>query len=130
MSRYAIMATAALALLAGFRANSPRTSPTGEHFALILEHSAQGWKATCDTGCVWREVSMSCGGCDVRLSSSGIGRAGAPEVALRGFAFTLSDSASGWQAKAARGVRWATLSFSCPQAVCRAEIDETGVRGR
>ena len=122
MMRYAVIAVGAVLLMGGRHASSP-------HFALTLEHSAQGWKANCDTGCAWREVSMSCGGCEVRLSSLGIDRAGTPEISRGGFAFTLSDSAGGWQAKDVRGTRWATLSYACPQAVCRARIDETGVRG-
>lgn len=103
----------------------PRTG----HFSLILEHSSQGWRASCETGCRWREVTLDCAGCEVLLTSVGIGPANDPAQDLGTFAFTLADSSSGWSAKAVRGSHWLTLGFGCPQAVCRTRIDEAGVSG-
>ncbi len=99
------------------------------HFSLVLEHSATGWSANCEVGCAWKAVSMQCGGCEVRLTSVGIVRASVPDDKRGSFAFTLADSSNGWSAKAVRGSRWLTLGFGCPQAVCRARIDEAGVSG-
>jgi hypothetical protein len=99
------------------------------HFSFILEHSAQGWQAHCEAGCRWRDVTMSCGGCEVRLTSVGIGPANASEEEPGTFGITLTDSGSGWEARSLRGAGWITLSWGCPQATCRARIDETGVHG-
>ena len=126
MSRYFAIAVASVLCMAGTNRSA---APAPGHFSLLLEHSAQAWKASCDVGCRWREVTLSCAGCEVRLTSIGIGPASSTEDKPVTFAFTLADSGSGWQAKALRGAKWITLGFQCPQATCRARIDEVGVRG-
>jgi len=97
-----------------------------DHFAIILERSANGWAAHCETGCAWVNVSMSCDGCEVRLDASGIGPAYPATPAATGFAFVLSPDRTGGKARAIQGVRWTTLSWGCP-AACRVRLDETGV---
>ena len=103
-------------------------SASNDHFAIVLEHSAKGWAAHCEAGCQWVDVSMSCGGCDVRLDASGIAPAYPATSAATGFAFVLSADGTGWKARAIQGVRWKTLSWSCGTAVCRGRLDEIGVR--
>jgi hypothetical protein len=103
------------------------TSPS-RHFALVLEHSAGGWSAHCDMGCRWTDVTMSCSDCAVQLDATGIGLVGAAEHTTDGFAFVLSGKGAGWEAQGVTGVSWQTLSWDCGAAVCRARIDETGVR--
>jgi len=103
------------------------TSVSNGHFAIVLEHSAKGWAAHCETGCHWVDVSMSCGGCDVQLDASGIAPAYPATSVATGFAFVLSTAGSGWKARAIQGVRWKSLSWSCDAAVCRGRLDETGV---
>jgi hypothetical protein len=126
VSRYVAMAFVSALCIAG--CNRP-AAPAADHFSLVLEHSAQGWKASCEVGCRWREITMSCAGCEVRLTSVGIGPASSAEDEPGTFAFTLADSGSGWAARSLRGAKWITLSWGCPQATCRARIDEVGVRG-
>jgi hypothetical protein len=129
MSRY-LGATLVLSLCLASCARPPARSvaPAPNHFSLVLEHSAQGWRANCDVGCRWRELTMSCGGCEVRLTSIGVGPASSFDPQDATFAFTLSDAGSGWEAKSGRGVYWLALSSSCGQTTCRARLDETGVR--
>jgi hypothetical protein len=107
---------------------TPATAPAPNHFSLVLEHSAQGWRASCEVGCRWRELTMSCGGCEVRITSVGVGPASSSEAEEATFAFTLTDAGSGWHAKSLRGVHWIALTWGCPETTCRARIDEAGVR--
>lgn len=108
---------------------APTVAPVSEpdHFAIVLEHSAKGLAAHCEVGCNWVNVSMSCGGCDMRLDVSGIGRAAEAAPSPAGFAFVLSPDRTGWKARAIRGARWITVGWSCGTAVCRVRLDETGV---
>jgi hypothetical protein len=103
------------------------TSGSSDHFAIVLEHSAKGLAAHCETGCQWVDVSMSCGGCEVKLDASGIGPAYPAISTATGFAFVLSPAAKGWKARAIQGTRWKSLSWSCDAATCRVRLDETGV---
>ncbi len=98
------------------------------HFSIVVDHSAREWRAHCETGCRWVDVSMSCGGCEVRLDATGIRPAYPASSAVTGFAFVLSTDGSGWKARAIDGTRWITLSWNCEAAVCPARIDEAGVR--
>ena len=129
MSRYLeVTFVSALCFVACSPPPMPKIAPAANHFSLVLEHSAQGWKASCDVGCRWRELTMSCGGCEVRLTSVGVGPVGSSKVEEGTFAFTLTDAGSGWQAKSVRGAYWLALSWGCPETTCRARIDEAGVR--
>jgi hypothetical protein len=102
-------------------------SPANGHFAIVVEHSARGWKAHCEAGCQWADVSMSCGACEVRLDATGIQPAYPASSARTGFAFVLSTDGTGSKARAIDGARWITLSWSCGATLCPARIDETGV---
>jgi hypothetical protein len=104
------------------------TPEPGGHFAVVLEHSPKGLAAHCEAGCHWVDVTMSCGGCDVRLDATGIGPAYPATSEPSTFAFVLSPSVSGWKARAIEGARWKTLSWDCGTPVCRVRVDETGVR--
>ena len=124
-----VILVSALCFVACSTARAPGIAPAANHFSLVLEHSVQGWRASCDVGCRWREVTMSCGGCEVRLTSIGVGPASSSEVEEGTFAFTLTDAGSGWQAKSIRGANWLALGWGCGETTCRARIDEAGVRG-
>jgi hypothetical protein len=103
------------------------TAPV-HHFAIVLERSATGWSARCETGCAWTEVTETCAGCDIRLDATGISRAYPARPGAEGFEFVVSGERQGWSARAVRGVTWVTLSWTCTTATCRARVDETGVR--
>jgi hypothetical protein len=102
-------------------------SPSNGHFSMVVEHSARVWRAHCEAGCQWVDVSMSCGGCEVRLDATGIRPAYPASSAVTGFAFVLTIDGPGGKARAIDGAHWRTLSWSCRGAVCPARIDETGV---
>ena len=97
------------------------------HFSLVVEHSPSGWAARCNEGCRWKEVKMSCGGCDVRLDVAGISRVDAAQEKVAGFEFVVSRTIEGITARSVAGVRWKSLSRKCDQGTCTARIDETGV---
>ena len=101
-------------------------SPSSGHFSVVVERSATGWRAHCEAGCAWVDVSMSCG-CDVRLDATGIRPAYPASSAVTGFAFVLSTDRTRGTARAIDGARWKTLSWGCGSALCPARIDETGV---
>ena len=96
-----------------------------EHFSLLLEHSSAGWAAHCESGCSWKDVTMQCANCKVRVDADGIHNSNVP-LTSRGFAFVLDDS-NGLSAHAVQGARWQDLSWGCATAVCRCQINEEGV---
>ena len=123
----ALVTLSAVVLTAGcHRAPALAAAPV-QHFAIVLEQSATGWSARCETGCAWTEVSQSCSGCDIRLDATGISRGYPARAETQGFEFIVSSERDGWSARAVRGVTWVNLSWGCATATCRARIDETGV---
>jgi hypothetical protein len=131
-----VRAVASLAVVAFLAIACHRQAPTvapvsePDHFSIVLEHSAQGLAAHCEVGCQWIDVSISCGGCDVRLDVSGIARAQEATPRPTGFAFVLSPDGTGWKARAIQGARWITAGWVCSTAACRVRLDEKGVRAR
>ena len=106
---------------------SPVSAVPENHFSMILEHSSSGWAARCEAGCRWKEVTMDCGGCTVRLDVAGISEVRAAHDKANGFEFTVSRTSEGLAAEAVAGARWKTFTWDCEQGTCRARIDETGV---
>jgi hypothetical protein len=131
--KHAMKRTVVLALFvaaACYPKPAPLTSPPepAGHFAVVLEHSAKGLAAHCEAGCNWVDVTMACGGCDVRLDATGIAPAYPATSEPTNFAFVLSPGVTGWKARAIEGAHWKTLSWGCGTPVCRVRVDETGVR--
>ena len=108
-------------------AAAPAAAPAP--FAIVVEHSESGWRAHCETGCRWVDVTMTCAGCAVRVDVSGIMGADAPAEAVPGFAFVLSAVPGGWAARGVQGVRWERVTWTCSAAACRGRLDESGVSG-
>lgn len=106
---------------------SETPSPSGpeQHFSVLLEHSRSGWAAHCESGCSWKDVTLQCTNCKVRVDADGIGSNDVAKSS-RGFAFVLDDS-KGLSAHGVKGVRWQDLSWGCAGAVCRVRINEEGV---
>lgn len=108
------------------RAPEPRSTIGPEaRFSLVVEHSPTGWAAHCQSGCVWKDVTMQCSDCKVRIDGNGISDANAP-MAPSEFAFVLDDR-NGLSAHAVKGTRWLDLSWGCATAVCRCQLNEQGV---
>jgi len=127
--RSAAFALIGLALVAGCHrpASTAAIAVPESHFSLVLEHSSSGWAARCETGCRWKEVTMTCGGCTVRLDVAGISELRAMHTKADGFEFTVSRTSDGLKADAITGARWKSLAWNCEEGTCRARIDETGV---
>ena len=123
----ALVALLVVGLAAGcHRAPAVVAAPV-HHFAIVLEQSATGWRARCETGCAWTEVSETCRGCDIRLDATGISRGYPARAGTQGFEFIVSSEREGWSARAVRGVTWVNFTWGCTTVLCRARIDETGV---
>src|SRR5512144_2324952 len=109
----ALTTALAVVLTAGcHRAPAIAAAPV-RHFAIVLERSATGWSARCETGCSWTEVSETCVGCDIRLDATGISRGYPARPGTQGFEFIVSGERQGWSARAVRGVTWVDLSWGC-----------------
>lgn len=116
-------------LLVGCQRQTVVATPLApNHFAVVLERNATGWRAHCDTGCSWTDVSLTCAECDIRLDASGIARAyPAGAAPTPGFEFVVEAAATGWSARGVRGVEWQALTWTCQALGCRGRIDEAGV---
>jgi hypothetical protein len=128
MRMRAISTIVAVALVAACH-RAPAIAPAPvNHFAIVLEQSATGWTARCEAGCMWKEVTETCTGCDIRVDATGISRGYPARAGTQGFEFVVSHERNGWTARAVRGMSWVNLSWTCPASSCRARVDETGVR--
>lgn len=118
---------ACLLAASGCRNAHDSRPPAGpeQHFSLRLEHSKGGWAAHCETGCSWKDVTMQCTKCKVRIDADGIYDANVARKS-RGFAFVLDDT-NGLSAHALQGVRWTNLSWNCASDICRSRLNEEGV---
>jgi len=96
-----------------------------QHFSLSVEHSPAGWAAHCESGCSWKDVTIQCTNCRVRVDADGMYNGNVP-MTSRGFAFVLDDN-NGLSAHGVQGVRWQDLSWGCATAVCRCRLNEEGV---
>ena len=99
------------------------------HFSVKVTHSGEGWTAHCATGCAWKDVTFTCGNCEVQLDETGISLASRAEAQAKGFAFVLSASPTGWNALGVRGVKWVRTTVVCVNpSSCTGVLNESGVR--
>ena len=127
MRKRALITLLAVALTGGCHRTPAVAAAPLHHFVIVLERSATGWSARCETGCAWTEVSQTCASCDIRLDATGISRGDSARAGTEGFEFIVSGEREGWSARAVRGVTWVSLSWGCTTGSCRARVDETGV---
>lgn len=127
MRMRALVTVSAIVLAAGCHRTSAVAPAPVHHFAIVLERSATGWSAHCETGCAWTDVSENCAGCDIRLDATGISRGYPARVGTQGFEFVVSNEREGWSARAVRGVVWVNLTWGCTATPCRARVNERGV---
>ena len=120
------------ALLVGFSRYGAAQQQVSR-FEIVVQRSAKGWSAHCDTGCTWRELSVSCpSACRIMLDANGVSTHPTTPQAGAAFAFVLERTEDGWKAEAIAGTTWRTLawnSLGCHYGFCRARIDERGVWG-
>lgn len=103
------------------------SSTPNNQFAILVQHSPKGWTAHCEAGCAWIDVTMDCVACEVQIDSRGIARAYPKPADPIGFAFVLSKTESGWNARAIQGTRWTDVTWDCSGDVCQGRLDEKGV---
>ena len=98
-------------------------------FQLVLERTASGWSAHCDSGCSWIDLSAKCvAACSATITNSGIA-IGAVKADAARFSFVVERTATGWTANGLNGTAWAAVSWRCPPGSCKARIDGFGVYG-
>ena len=128
----------AMVMLAAFALAAPVAAGTADGpegvsgFDLSLEHDGGIWKASCKTGCDWREVRYECpdGPCSVTLDALGITSPNASPSDGAGFAFVLEPTEDGWYATSIRGTNWTKIGFGCALPFfCEARVTERGVQG-
>jgi hypothetical protein len=97
-------------------------------FSMILESADAGWSARCDSGCHWREVTLSCEGqCSAIVDAYGVGSPLARRSEDTPFAFRIEHMPNGVRAHSLGGTAWMTLSWTCVSSPCRARINENGM---
>ena len=99
-------------------------------FSLVLESSATGWAARCDSGCRWRQLSFSCErACGAVIDANGVAHLATPSLDSASFRFIVERSAGEVRATARSGTAWQTLTWRCALDPCRAHVDAYGVSG-
>ena len=123
---------AGLALLAGC-ASMGRThseKQTAASFSVVLQPTAAGWAARCDSGCRWREASFECRtACGAIVDQNGLVTTLTPRPEPTAFSFQVERTSTGARAQSRLGTAWKTLSWDCQSAACGARIDAAGVSG-
>ncbi|MES2123365.1 MAG: hypothetical protein V4503_01630 [Gemmatimonadota bacterium] len=100
------------------------------HFQLTLERTAKGWAAECDSGCSWKQLSVSCASdCAVLIDADGVSSSVVKARVSDKFGFIVRRSERGWNAESVSGTAWKEIGWGCPLDVCRARVDELGVSG-
>ena len=107
----------------------PASTPAPASFSLVLESTQFGWAASCDSGCRWRHLALSCdGACGVvTIDANGVERYPARNLEPAAFGFRVERSANGVRAKGQTGTLWETLGWTCRLNPCRARVDWRGV---
>lgn len=112
------------ALLLGARSDNPAGA-----FDITLTRTASGWSATCDTGCDWTEIAVSCvRDCRVLIDAAGVTtKVSATETTER-FGFIVGRGTDQkWTAQSLGGTLWKSIGWTCMTDRCRARIDDSGV---
>ena len=124
----------ALAVLAfSVAASSPAKAPhpqqvPPDRFSVVLDYSATGWTAKCETGCFYT-ASFNCAtACSARVDGRGVVTLaeGRPDDLL--FAFIVERTSDGVRAQSKLGTAWTSLSWGCNSQPCRARVTDTGVQ--
>lgn len=107
-----------------------RPTPQPAPFQLMLERTATGWSARCDSGCSWTKLSASCLlRCHVTIDNNGVTLGTRKVAETATFSFVLTRTASGWSAVSQKGMAWRALTLDCGPRVCQAILNGFGVWG-
>jgi hypothetical protein len=107
---------------------SPKTPPPA--FSLVLESTANGWAARCDTGCRWQRLSFGCErACRAIIDANGVVTAATPYLDSTTFRFIVERTARGVRATSRSGAVWQALTWTCELDPCRARVNTYGVFG-
>jgi len=106
-----------------------REEQTAAAFDMMLTRTSSGWSATCDTGCSWRELTVTCAdGCRLRIDAAGVTMNVRSSEAVDGFGFIVGPGKDRtWEAQSLGGTSWKTIGWRCMTDRCRARIDDSGV---
>ncbi len=108
---------------------APQTAPPS--FSLVIEATATGWAARCDSGCAFRTASFACrDACPAIADANGLRTVAAETPGPSPFSFRLEHTETGFNAVARDGTVWLKLGYSCRSLPCTARVTETGVFGR
>jgi hypothetical protein len=119
---------ASIALIAGAGAAPTIRAPAA--FGLVLESSATGWAARCDSGCRWHQLSFSCErACRAIVDANGLVTVATPHLDSSSFRFIVERTGGEVRATSRAGTAWQTLAWSCTLDPCRARVDAYGVSG-
>src|SRR5262245_28846510 len=88
-----------LALVVVTQALSAPPRPAAPAFSLVLESTATGWAARCDTGCRWQRVSFGCErACGAIIDANGVVTIATPHLDSAAFRFIVERTARGVRA--------------------------------
>lgn len=105
-----------------------RSVEPAERFELTLQRTANGWKAQCDTGCAWKELSVACADdCRVFIDATGVTTSVRDPKTESAFGFVVSRAEKGWQAESVVGTAWVKVGWHCLTGRCHVKIDDSGV---
>jgi hypothetical protein len=108
---------------------SPPTLPPSA-FSLVLESTANGWAARCDTGCRWQRLSFGCErACRAVVDANGVATVATPYLDSAAFRFIVERTDHGVRATSRAGTAWQALTWKCQLDPCRARVNTYGVFG-
>ncbi|MEO5798916.1 MAG: hypothetical protein ABIZ70_09140 [Gemmatimonadales bacterium] len=96
-------------------------------FSVTLERTSRGWKAQCDSGCSWTELSVSCPeNCRTQIDADGVAGSVKEGKTESAFGMVISRTAKGWQAEGIVGTDWKKVRWTCAIS-CKVKLDGSGV---
>jgi hypothetical protein len=121
----AFLAGIVLVIGTGLMTTPSAQTPAG--FSLVLESTATGWAARCDSGCRWTHITLSCArSCDATIDANGVRPRGA-RSASPSFAFNIERTGREVRATGRTGTAWQALTWTCFLDPCRARVNTYGV---
>ena len=112
-----------LGVLIGARPQAPIA-----RFQVVLERAGNGWRAHCDSGCTWIDLSIGCAtDCHAFVDANGVAVDVAIPETKASFGFVIGRADDGWQAESVVGTSWTRVEWGCGRISCRARLDQDGV---
>lgn len=115
--------------LTGFTLNERRSELP--EFVILVQHTNDGLKLICETGCAWNELTFTINGRHRQaidqngMTSLSRGKTSSGDT-TGGFIFTIEKTDNGFKCQGVKGTAWVKLSSECSIPGCKQYVGHRG----